>query len=191
MATPCDEVAADADGRLDTSLSGDDNCFEFDPGQADGDGLGAECEPDTDPATMQETTTPSDELPGATACELTGDGVVDQTDGDIIFGEPGQRAQPSDLRDPEGDGRIDVLEGRFCVERCTSPNCEPSSASGTFSCGLLGVEALLVLLPWWLRRRWTRQGVGEAGSTALSAPPSAPTVRGPAPPPRTRRAGRR
>jgi len=75
---------------------------------------------------------------------------------DILFGDRGQQAQPSDPRDTDGDGQITVLDARYCVTQCTNPNCEPASASGTSSCGLLGLEALLALVPWWIRRRRSR-----------------------------------
>ena len=150
---------ADNDGILDTSLTGGDNCSEFNPNQNDGDadGLGAVCDPDTDPETQLETTTPEQELPGATVCELTGDGVIDQGDVDIIFGDRGQTARPSDPRDADRDGQITVLDARYCVTQCTYPACISSPpAEGSF-CGLLGAEALLMLFPWlWIRRRRTR-----------------------------------
>jgi hypothetical protein len=150
---------SDGDGSLDSSLTGGDNCSEFNPAQADGDtdGLGAACDPDTDPETQLETTTPQQELPGATVCELTGDGVIDESDVNIIFGDRGQRARPSDPRDADHDGQITVLDARYCVTQCTYPDCEPDPPSGWPSCGLLGGEALLVLFPWlWVRRRRTR-----------------------------------
>lgn len=161
----CDEVEnvtvvvadSDDDGSFDASINGGDNCAEFNPDQVDGDGdgLGALCDPDTDPETMIETTTPEQELPGTIVCELNGDMVIDQSDVDIIFGDRGQLAQPSDPRDPDGDRLITVLDARFCVTQCTNPNCEPSTPQG-LSCGFLGIESLLGLIPWWIRRRRTR-----------------------------------
>jgi hypothetical protein len=151
---------SDEDGTFDTSATGDDNCSEFNPDQADADadGLGASCDPDTDPETNVETTTPEEELPGGESklCELTGDGVIDETDVDLVFGDRGQKARASDPRDPDRDGWVTVLDARDCVNRCTYPNCEPAGTGGLTSCGFLGIEALLALVPWWIRRRRSR-----------------------------------
>ena len=57
--------------------------------------------------------------------------------------------------DADGDGNITVNDGRICVLECDLENCEePPPTVPTVSCGLLGIEPLLLLgLPLWARRR--------------------------------------
>lgn len=98
----------------------------------------------------------------APRCDVDGDGFVDRSDIEAIFAARGQPASgPLDPRDADGDGQITILDGRACTLECDFAQCAPppSPAPG---CGLLGVEALLALLPRLVRRR----GRGRAGAAA-------------------------
>lgn len=56
--------------------------------------------------------------------DLNGDGVVDQTDLDILLAAKNTPATgPGDPRDLNGDGKIDALDARKLVTLCTRPGC--------------------------------------------------------------------
>jgi hypothetical protein len=81
-------------------------------------------------------------------CDVDGDGFVDQSDVSAILAARGQPASgPTDPRDNDGNGSIDILDSRACALQCGKPSCQPQVVSG---CGLLGAE---LLLPLWLVRR--------------------------------------
>jgi hypothetical protein len=76
--------------------------------------------------------------------------------------------QPYDPRDVDLDGQITVLDSRTCVRECDRANCAapPPPAPGPPGCGLLGGEALLALLPFWL---WRRRAAARRAGLALAA----------------------
>jgi len=79
-------------------------------------------------------------------CDVNSDAFVDKTDIDAILAARGQAASgPTDPRDNDGNGTIDVLDSRACALQCGNPSCKPKAAF----CGLLGPE---LLLPLWLVR---------------------------------------
>jgi hypothetical protein len=95
--------------------------------------------------------------PPPTVCDVNGDSAVDRTDIDAIFAARNTPASgPDDPRDWNGDGVINVLDSRGCTLDCDNPGCAPTVPL----CGLLGPEALLVVLPlaWRRARRLTRAG---------------------------------
>jgi hypothetical protein len=87
-------------------------------------------------------------------CDVNGDGFVDQSDVDAILAARGQAASgPTDARDNDGNGSIDVLDSRACALQCGKPRCRPAVIAG--ACGLIGPELLLPV--WWMRRRLKRR----------------------------------
>jgi len=56
-------------------------------------------------------------------CDSDDDGDIDSTDLAAIRAANNQNASPLDPRDANGDGRINVLDGRYCQLRCTRPGC--------------------------------------------------------------------
>ena len=77
-------------------------------------------------------------------------GQIDRLDIDAIFAARGTPASgPSDPRDADGDGTITVLDGSQCRLQCDFARC----ATAPPHCGLLGIEALLVLVPLARRAR--------------------------------------
>jgi cysteine-rich repeat protein len=109
-------------------------------------------------------------------CDANGDRSVDQRDISKILKERGQTAtHPYDARDVDLDGTITVLDSRTCVLECDRANCAPPPVGG--GCGLLGGEALLALLPFWLWRRRAqarRTGLALAAALALAVLGGAP-----------------
>jgi len=63
----------------------------------------------------------------ALVCDVNHDGVVDLTDINLIVAARNAPVPaPTDLRDPDGDGTVTVLDARFCVTKCTRPGCAVS-----------------------------------------------------------------
>jgi|GEM_PF-2534844 len=93
--------------------------------------------------------------PAAQRCDVVAPiGQIDRRDIDAIFAARGSPASgPDDPRDADGDGQITVLDGSQCRLECDFARC----ATAPSSCGLLGVEALLALLPLALARRARRR----------------------------------
>jgi cysteine-rich repeat protein len=160
-ATNSDQTDEDGDAQgdaCDTRICGDG---DLDPGEQcddgdldDGDGCSRFCQSER------------------RVCDANGDGSVDQRDISKILRERGQTAvQPYDPRDVDLDGQITVLDSRTCVRECDRANCAapPPPAPGPPGCGLLGGEALLALLPFWLwRRRAAARRAGLALAVALA-----------------------
>lgn len=89
-------------------------------------------------------------------CDANSDQFVDRTDVDLIFAARGTPASgPSDPRDADRDGQITVLDSRACALRCDEAECAPKPPAP--ACGLLGLEALVGLAPWALRRARRRR----------------------------------
>jgi len=100
-------------------------------------------------------------------CDANGDGSVDQRDISKILRDRGQTAlSPYDPRDVDLDGEITVLDSRTCVRECDRPTCAPPTTVPAPGCGLLGGEALLALLPFWL---WRRRAAARRAGLALAA----------------------
>jgi hypothetical protein len=90
---------------------------------------------------------------------------IDRRDIDAIFAARGTPASgPDDPRDWDGDGTITVLDGSKCRLQCDFARC--AIAPPAPSCGLIGAEALLVLVPLALARRARRRAA--AASEVLS-----------------------
>jgi hypothetical protein len=86
-------------------------------------------------------------------CDVNADGFVDQSDVNAVLAARGQAASgPTDARDNDGNGGIDILDSRACALQCSKPRCLPQTTVG---CGLLGLELLLPL--WLVRRRRQRR----------------------------------
>ena len=61
----------------------------------------------------------------AAICDVDDDGDVDRNDISLIFDARNTPASgPDDPRDADGNGTINVLDGRQCVLQCTLANCE-------------------------------------------------------------------
>lgn len=80
-------------------------------------------------------------------CDANADGTIDAFDIDAILADLDLAVPAGDPRDGDGDGVLTVLDARVCTLSCDYTGCSPAPA-----CGLLGLE-LLVLAPFWLRRR--------------------------------------
>jgi hypothetical protein len=94
---PCED--SDNDGVCNE----DDNCpLNFNPNQedSDGDGVGDACD-----TTL--------------VCDVDNDNDVDNTDISLIRLKNGQLAAPGDPFDPNGDGKINVADQRYCALRRT------------------------------------------------------------------------
>jgi len=143
----------DNDGTLDTDATGQrDTCVETaNPAQSDADrdrlGDGA-CDP-----------APTATLPGDVPCDVDLDGVIDAADVELVFGDRGMQARASDPRDPDADGVVSVLDVSLCSRSCTYTDCA-SAPPPAASCGLVGIEALPLLVAALLWRRRARRGRG-------------------------------
>ncbi len=170
-------TVAVADEDMDGVADPVDNCpkvSNFDQRDADGDGVGDACDIQTCGNGVVDDGEQCDDgnlidLDGcskrcnidARMCDANSDFYVDQADVDLIFAARNTDAippqampgVPPDVRDPDRDFRITVLDSRACALRCNRPDCSPMASGAKNGCGLLGVEALLGLLPWALRRR--------------------------------------
>jgi len=110
----------------------------------------------------------------ATDPDVSGAAVYD--DIDILVGDRNLPAEPSDPRDPDGDGVVTVIDTRFCVTQCKNYSCAPDpdppggtsgetsetgETGGTWSarnaCGL-GFELALLLAPVMALRARRRAG---------------------------------
>ncbi len=144
----------DNDGVFDTDAGGRrDLCPELanaEQDDADGDGLGAACDPDD--ASL---------LPGAAPCDIDGDGDVDQSDVTLIFRDRTMQTTDSDPRDRDGDRIVTVLDAGACAAQCTLPDCAspPPPPSPAPACGLGGEVVLLLGLLGALRRLARRRHV--------------------------------
>lgn len=140
----------DNDGTLDTDVRGRrDTCVETaNPTQddADRDQLGDDA---CDPA-------PTATLPGDVPCDVDLDGVIDEADVAVVFGDRGMAARASDPRDPDRDGVVSVLDASICSRSCTFADCASAAPAPSSACGLLGVELLPLLGLLLLRGRRTR-----------------------------------
>jgi len=104
------------------------------------------------------------EDPAPRRCDTNGDGAVDRRDVLSIL-TAGREAATGllDPRDFDEDGRIDVSDAHRCTLRCDQPGCgvidvPPTPGGGGRPCGLLGVEAGLVLLAVRALRPRRRRG---------------------------------
>ncbi|MEM7409095.1 MAG: dockerin type I domain-containing protein [Myxococcota bacterium] len=88
-------------------------------------------------------------------CDVDGNEFIDSMDIQLITQAFGQTSTgPGDPRDANGDGSINVFDARICTLSCDRPNCQNKSG-----CGLLGIELLLVAIPYFRRRaRQARAG---------------------------------
>lgn len=75
---------------------------------------------------------------GQRSCDVDGSGVIDRNDVQAIVDGIGRIVAPGDPRDADADGTVTIFDSAACANECTFPNCT--------SCGLLGIEPLLVLL---------------------------------------------
>ena len=57
------------------------------------------------------------------ACYVDADGDVDKLDISVISRGRGQRAQPGDPRDSDGDGLITPNDAKVCIQKCTRASC--------------------------------------------------------------------
>jgi hypothetical protein len=99
--------------------------------------------------------------PAVTLCEVVAPfDQIDRRDIDAIFAARGTPASgPNDPRDRDGDGTITVLDGSQCRLECKYPRCATAPP-----CGLLGIEALLALVPLARRARRRAAAVSEVRS---------------------------
>jgi Tol biopolymer transport system component len=136
---------ADEDGSLDSSggRGNSDNCVESpnsDQGDADDDALGDDvC--DANPWSFG---------PQSLVCDVDYDGDVDRHDVNSIFAARGALATGrTDVRDPDRSGRIDVLDGGYCADRCTHEGCRVVARA----CGLGAEGAFALAAIAWAGRR--------------------------------------
>ena len=61
--------------------------------------------------------------PNVGKCDADQDGDIDQADLALISKARGQTPTANDPRDANGDGRIDPLDVKTCIPRCTRANC--------------------------------------------------------------------
>ena len=88
-------------------------------------------------------------------CDTDFDHKVDIIDVQHILARKGQISRgPADRSDVSGDGQIDGTDALLCFVQCDNFGCRGRRSS---RCGLLGAEALFVMLPL-LRRRRARNG---------------------------------
>ena len=73
----------------------------------------------------------------AAVCDVDNDGDIDRDDVSLIFSARNTPSSgPDDPRDADGNGVVNVLDGRQCVGQCTLPNCErPLEPEPSLSCG--------------------------------------------------------
>ena len=97
-------------------------------------------------------------------CDVNTDDFVDQSDVNAILLARGNPASgPTDPRDADGNGMITIHDSRACALQCNNAGCAPQ-ATGT-SCGLLGIEVLVALVPWaWSRNRRRGAAARRCGS---------------------------
>lgn len=57
------------------------------------------------------------------ACDVNGDGAINQTDLSLISRARGQIAAPGDPRDSDFNGKITPNDVKMCIPQCTLPNC--------------------------------------------------------------------
>lgn len=158
---------SDEDGTFDGDSGGRrDTCQDLANASqldADGDGLGADCDPDD-----------ASVLPGEVPCDVDLDGDVDQADVNRVFRDRGMQARASDPRDPDADRKVTVLDSGACADQCTRPNCAQSDTPPP-ACGLLGLEAVAALaLARALRGRRRRAALGALAAGAALAVSAAP-----------------
>lgn len=85
----------------------------------------------------------------AATCDVDDDGDVDRNDISLIFAARNTPATgPEDPRDADGNGTINVLDGRQCVLQCTLINCDepngrPTAEAGPPQTVLLGATVSL------------------------------------------------
>ncbi|MFC3121684.1 hypothetical protein [Agaribacter flavus] len=60
----------------------------------------------------------------AQMCDVDANGIVDRQDVSLIFQARGQSPTPSDPRDANADGVINLFDARQCVTQCDLPRCE-------------------------------------------------------------------
>ena len=72
----------------------------------------------------------------AAVCDVDNDGDVDRDDVSLIFAARNTPASgPDDPRDADGNGVVNVLDGRQCTGQCILPNCERPPEPASLSCG--------------------------------------------------------
>jgi hypothetical protein len=109
-ATFTEVVSGVADADDDAVADASDNCrtvFNPDQTDTDGDAIGDACDE-----------------PQAALCDVDGDGNVDRDDIALITAARNRPASgPTDPRDPDRNGIINVLDARRCTLACTLPKC--------------------------------------------------------------------
>jgi hypothetical protein len=63
------------------------------------------------------------QINGSLVCDIDTNGDVDSHDINAINAARNTLAAPGDPRDVNGDGKINVLDARYCVTKCTRPRC--------------------------------------------------------------------
>lgn len=177
----------EADGNTDPQTNVVDKCQEVaDPDQADvdGDGMGEDCDFVIDTTIPNDVPgAPGGApalLPGGNLCDLNKSMMITRAEVDQVWFDRGTQItppvdlvapfgvfEPSDDRDRDVDGEITSVDFRLCLADCEAqaggcPAVEggpPGFGFGTggFGCGLIGIESLLVLLPWAWRKRKLRK----------------------------------
>jgi len=152
VADGCDIECGDS---LDDDLNGiPDECLQapacFDGIDQDSDGL-----VDMEDSDCRD---PNEGSEGKGWCDMNFSGKVDIKDVRMILRRSGKRSRgPSDRADQNGDGRIDFADAIGCFVRCDDSGCYPRR----HRCGLVGLEALLGLIPLARRRRRRRLNTGR------------------------------